>query len=284
MKKPASVIAILCCVLWLSGCATGADAPDDPAVVDEPSRNEGDLGDGSSPGRGMHGEGPADASERASSRARGSVARGGTTTDGPAGLPAEGDKASSGARRSPVSPRPPQPRAGGSSVSDPEPAGEELEFPVDVAEVRGWEEDGPVVDCPVPAPGEPKDAQGCALFSGVQSGVQFVGMGAELTPEAEASLDRLALALLQYPEVVIEVRAHVGSLKDPVAAEELSRRRTLATARHLANRGVPTERLQARAFGNAASVPAEDSGNSGQATDTGEAAIDRIEFEVVSER
>ena len=107
-----------------------------------------------------------------------------------------------------------------------------------------------VLDCPPPSSGEPRDARGCALFSGVVDGVDFVPGTATLTAGGERRLDALAASLLDWPAVTVEIRAHVAAGTGAAAAAELSRARAIATARHLAGRGVPLERLRARAFGS----------------------------------
>ena len=110
----------------------------------------------------------------------------------------------------------------------------------------------PPVDCPAPVAGEPVDGRGCARFSGVRDGVEFVTGGAVLTATGRDELDRLAAELVAEPGVTVEIRAHVaaGTGAGPDAAKALSRERAIATARHLAGRGVPIERLRARAFGD----------------------------------
>ena len=108
----------------------------------------------------------------------------------------------------------------------------------------------PPADCPAPAAGEPVDGRGCARFSGVLEGVEFAPGGAVLTEAGRAELDRLAAELVAEPGVTVEIRAHVATGAGPDAAKALSRERAIATARHLAGRGVPVARLRARAFGD----------------------------------
>jgi len=104
--------------------------------------------------------------------------------------------------------------------------------------------------CAVPAAGEPLDAQGCALFSGVLQGVEFVGDSTRLTGVGETLLTRLAGSLNQYPERVVEIRVHTQSFAQADRANELSRARAVAVARYLVGQGVDVKRLKARAFGD----------------------------------
>lgn len=110
---------------------------------------------------------------------------------------------------------------------------------------------GPSVStCAVPAAGEPLDAQGCALFSGVLQGVEFEGDTTTLTPVGETLLSRMAGSLNRYPELVVEIRVHTQTYPDPERARNLSRERAVAVARFLVAQGVDVKRLKARAFGS----------------------------------
>lgn len=105
-------------------------------------------------------------------------------------------------------------------------------------------------DCAAPVANEPSDAQGCALFSGKLRGVEFASGTASLTAVATQLLDRLAQNLIRNPGVNIEIQAHTESFGNESRAKEIAKQRTLAVARHLAGRGVPVQRLKARAFGH----------------------------------
>ena len=84
----------------------------------------------------------------------------------------------------------------------------------------------------------------------MREGVEFAPGGAVLTAAGRNELDRLAAELVAEPGVTVEIRAHVSAGAGPDAAKALSRERAIATARHLAGRGVPIARLRARAFGD----------------------------------
>ena len=104
--------------------------------------------------------------------------------------------------------------------------------------------------CAVPAAGEPLDAEGCALFSGVLQGVEFDGDTTQLSSVGETLLKRLAGSLNLYPELVVEIRVHTQTFAEPERARELSRARAVAVARYLVGQGVDVKRLKARAFGD----------------------------------
>lgn len=111
-------------------------------------------------------------------------------------------------------------------------------------------------DCSVPAAGEPTDANGCALFSGVLAGVEFVSGSAKLAPQASAQLDTLAESLNQHPDLVIEIQVHTDESLGADGSMALSRERVLSVARYLAGQSVNVKRLRARAFG--ATMPRAD--------------------------
>lgn len=104
--------------------------------------------------------------------------------------------------------------------------------------------------CAVPAEGEPLDAQGCALFSGILQGVEFEGDSTSLTRVGETLLTRLAGSLGLYPELQVEIRVHTQTFNEPGRARDLSRDRAIAVARYLVGQGVDVKRLKARAFGD----------------------------------
>lgn len=106
-----------------------------------------------------------------------------------------------------------------------------------------------LASCVAAAPGEPLDARGCAMFSGVIAGVDFVQGTSRLTPVAQVLLDRLVSDLMDHPSIIVEIQSHTEDLGDAERAQALSKERAVAVARHLAGAGVPVARLRARAFG-----------------------------------
>jgi OOP family OmpA-OmpF porin len=105
--------------------------------------------------------------------------------------------------------------------------------------------------CDTPALGEPTDAAGCALFTGVVEGVEFQVGGSSLTPDSEYLLESLALSMNNHPSLVIELQVHTEAFAEEGLALRVSRERVLTVARFLAKQGVDVQRLRARAFGSA---------------------------------
>ncbi|MFK7891849.1 MAG: OmpA family protein [Granulosicoccus sp.] len=90
----------------------------------------------------------------------------------------------------------------------------------------------------------------CAVLNGVLAGVDFKPDTSEITLLGKASLDRVASALKQYPQAVVELRAHTHEYSRAGLADQLSRDRVVNVARYLTTRGVPIRQLRARSFGS----------------------------------
>ncbi len=128
--------------------------------------------------------------------------------------------------------------------------------------------------CTVPVPGEPADANGCAVFSGVLKGVQFEGDSTTLTSIGQQLLNRMADSLKRYPDTVVEIRVHTQAYPEVNRARNLSRERAISVARYLASQGVSVKRLRARAFGS--SQPRGDNDTAG-----GRRINNRVELRVL---
>lgn len=128
-------------------------------------------------------------------------------------------------------------------------------------------------DCPNTGADEPVNATGCAMFGGVLEGVLFESGSDKLTDSAQVVLNDAADALLSSPDMVVEVQAHTDSQGPSEFNLELSKKRALATVRYLMLRGVPSEQLLARAFGEAKPIDTND-------TPEGRSANRRVEFHV----
>ena len=110
-------------------------------------------------------------------------------------------------------------------------------------------DDGADAICPPEAAARIADPQVCALLSGVLSGVDFIGNTAELDPASTATLDRVVAAILDYPDIEVEIQAHTESLSNLEAAVQLASLRARAVARYLVENGVPISQLRATAYG-----------------------------------
>jgi len=129
-------------------------------------------------------------------------------------------------------------------------------------------------DCMDTAPGQPVTPTGCAIFGGVLEGVNFASGSDRLLDEAQVVLNDAADVLLADPNLNVEVRAHTDSQGAADYNLELSKKRALSTVRYLMLRGVPSEQMTARAFGEAKPVADND-------TADGREINRRVEFHVI---
>lgn len=129
-------------------------------------------------------------------------------------------------------------------------------------------------DCAGTESGVPVSATGCPVFGGVLEGVQFESGSDQLVDAAQDVLNDAADVLLKDPNLKVEVQAHTDSQGSEAFNIELSKKRALATVRYLMLRGVPSEQMTARAFGE--SKPIADN-----ATAAGRSTNRRVEFHVI---
>ena len=102
--------------------------------------------------------------------------------------------------------------------------------------------------CPNTISGSKVDMQGCPISLELK-GVNFKVDSAELTPNAMAILDGVAVSLMNYPEKdEIEVRGHTSSEGSDAHNMKLSQRRSQSVVDYLAMKGV-SNRMTARGFG-----------------------------------
>ena len=128
--------------------------------------------------------------------------------------------------------------------------------------------------CPTTGPGVPVNDSGCALFNGVIEGINFESGSDRLTADAQQILNGVASTLGNYPEIRVAVEAHTDNQGSADSNLQLSKRRAIAVARYLVERGVEGPRLQPQAYGE--SQPRETN-----ATAAGRARNRRVEFQVV---
>jgi OOP family OmpA-OmpF porin len=79
--------------------------------------------------------------------------------------------------------------------------------------------------------------------------VNFEFNSAELTSQAKAILDRVALSLAEWSEIRIEIAGHTDSQGDDAYNLGLSTRRAEAVRAYLAKKGVEASRMTARGYG-----------------------------------
>lgn len=132
-----------------------------------------------------------------------------------------------------------------------------------------------VGDCRTPRPGEPVDANGCALDQRfVLRGVKFEFDSDRLTRPSEIILNDVADTLSAYPDVNVETQGHTDSLGTDAYNLGLSERRANSVKRYLASRGVNGARLRPVGYGEAAPI-------ADNATAEGQEENRRVEFRVI---
>lgn len=130
-------------------------------------------------------------------------------------------------------------------------------------------------DCRTPRPGEPVDANGCAVDQRfVLRGVKFEYDSDRLTQPAQSVLNQVADTLAAYPEVGIEVQGHTDALGTDAYNLGLSERRSNSVKRYLVGRGIRAERLRPVGYGESAPI-------ADNATNAGQEENRRVEFRVL---
>ena len=109
--------------------------------------------------------------------------------------------------------------------------------------------------CPGTAAGTKVDANGCPqLFEEtkgtlVLEGVNFATNKADLDAGAHEVLDRVAISLLAYPEIRVEVAGHTDSKGSRALNVRLSQKRAESVRDYLIGKGIGAERLVAKGYG-----------------------------------
>ena len=104
-------------------------------------------------------------------------------------------------------------------------------------------------ECPNSATNTTVGSTGCGLLDAVLSDVTFKSGSYWLTPKARGELDALAVTLLAFPEVRIEVRAHSDNTGPADLNMNLSSRRAEAVVEYLQSLQVNELQLEARGMG-----------------------------------
>lgn len=104
--------------------------------------------------------------------------------------------------------------------------------------------------CLSSTPGFPVRPDGCPLFDGVLSGIQFNPGQDTLAPGSDTQLNYLVdLLVNQYPQASIELHAHTDNTGDARSQAILTRGRLKTVGTYLVQRGVSANRLILRSFG-----------------------------------
>lgn len=135
-------------------------------------------------------------------------------------------------------------------------------------------------ECPNTPRGAEVDSKGCpvrkALFEPnkrklILEGVNFEFNSAKLTSDSYTVLDRVVLALQDWPEIRVEVGGHTDSKGSDEYNLGLSDRRAKAVRDYLVSRGVSRSRLEAKGFGEGYPITTNE-------TDAGRAKNRRVEL------
>jgi len=120
----------------------------------------------------------------------------------------------------------------------------------------------------------PVDEAGCAIFSGIMDGVNFLSGSDTLTSVARDTLDGLVARMEEFPDVRISVNSHTDSLGSDEINLELAKRRALAVVRYLTAQGINLGRFEARAFGERQPI-------ADNSTDEGRQLNRRVEIKLI---
>ncbi len=114
---------------------------------------------------------------------------------------------------------------------------------------------------PLPPPAAADSGRAMAVAARLAAGqavtlraLYFEQGRADLLPAVRASLDTLAIALVQRPTLRLEVQGHTDNQGDPSINQRLSRQRADAVCRYLASQGIAAGRLRAVGYGGARPV------------------------------
>ena len=135
-------------------------------------------------------------------------------------------------------------------------------------------------ECPNTPRGVAVDSKGCpikkVLFEPnkkklILEGVNFEFDSAKLTSDSYAVLDRVVLALQDWPDIRVEVGGHTDSIASDEYNRDLSDRRAKAVRDYLVSRGIERSRLEAKGYGESEPITTND-------TDAGRAKNRRVEL------
>jgi len=116
-----------------------------------------------------------------------------------------------------------------------------------------------------------------ALFDSIDlSGIRFASNSADLTDSSVAILDQIVDALIQIPDVPVEVSGHTDSAGSYDYNLDLSGERAEAVRSYLTDKGIDGSRLQAEGYGPSRPVASND-------TRAGRALNRRIEIKISGE-
>lgn len=137
----------------------------------------------------------------------------------------------------------------------------------------GWDVQGEVAEGKAPAKPTPT-AKAIPQSKWVLEGVNFEIDSDKLKAESKNVLDDAAETLKAHKNVRVEIQGHTDNTGDAAANQTLSDRRAHVVKDYLVQRGVNTNRLEARGYGQTTPI-ADNNSNIGRAQNR------RIEFKVL---
>lgn len=102
----------------------------------------------------------------------------------------------------------------------------------------------------------------------------------DIKPQAAEELDKLVQLLIDNPEIKIEMGSHTDSVGSFDYNNDLSRRRAESTIRYLINKGIASERLTAKGYGESQPI-ARNTNPDGTDNPTGRDKNRRTEFKIL---
>jgi outer membrane protein OmpA-like peptidoglycan-associated protein len=103
---------------------------------------------------------------------------------------------------------------------------------------------------------------------------------ADINPEAARELDKLVQLLNDNPEIKIEMGSHTDSIASDAYNIDLSQRRAQSTVNYLIRKGIPSERLVAKGYGETKPI-ARNTNADGSDNPVGRAKNRRTEFKIL---
>ena len=83
----------------------------------------------------------------------------------------------------------------------------------------------------------------------ILNGIQFRTAGAEILPESESILERAYVTLVNFPEIMVEIRGHTDNAGNRKSNVKLSKERAKAVRDYLVQKGINSKRLAWSGFG-----------------------------------
>jgi outer membrane protein OmpA-like peptidoglycan-associated protein len=117
------------------------------------------------------------------------------------------------------------------------------------------------------------ERQGDELLLTMPSGITFAFNRFDVQPQFRPTLDQVAQTLAAYPQTLIDIYGHTDNVGSDAYNQTLSENRARSVADYLASRGVQSERMATRGFGE--SQPTADN-----ATEAGRAQNRRVEIRI----